>query len=121
MTKNKKPLTDRQYDYYEAILYFWRAKGTSPTYDEISQRVGGVSRHAVHETLRALIRKGWIKSSARPTARTTVPVNLKIQHQQDGHIVFWEETNGETDESRNDCAAGATENKEYSAAPACST
>lgn len=56
-----KPLTKKQKELLDNIEAYFAEHGYMPTYDELSQIVGGVSTNSIWAMVAELIEKGWLE------------------------------------------------------------
>lgn len=84
MTQRSRPgLTKKQSEIYHFLTTYVQEHGYPPTHTEIQEHFGFRSTNAVHQFLKALERKGYIKRSKKRHARS-----IQILDPLDPHTAF---------------------------------
>lgn len=69
LNKEKKPLTEKEYETYMFLIDYIKENGYAPSYQEIAEEFGLKSTSTVYERMKKLERKGKIEiKSGQPRA-----------------------------------------------------
>lgn len=71
-------LTPRQREVLEIIRAHKREHGVTPTYEEIGDKLGGLSKTSVFEHVEALIRKGHLRRTEQNKSRNLAIVGEEL-------------------------------------------
>jgi len=77
VTKNKIPLTMKQFEILENIILSIQLKGFPPTMMELSE-IFNITKKAIHDQLKAIERKGYIQLHGSPRAISLVDYKITV-------------------------------------------
>ena len=85
------PLTKRQKQVLNAIAAFIKAKGYSPSYEELAKKIGVSSLAVVATYLKILQRKGYIFRNRNAVREIQIlpPEVFSLRNCENGHAVCW--------------------------------